>query len=60
MKPNVRKYWSTGGELSNLFQNHEIVSRHGLAASHRAAAQTPISQSAKPFQKRTPPAGSIT
>ena len=25
LKPNVRKYWSTGGELSNLFQNHEIV-----------------------------------
>jgi len=25
MKPNVRKYWSTGGELTNLFQNHEIV-----------------------------------
>jgi spermidine/putrescine-binding protein len=25
MKPNVRKMWSTGGELTNLFQNHEIV-----------------------------------
>src|SRR5712671_3012296 len=25
LKPNVRKFWSTGGELSNLFQNHEIV-----------------------------------
>jgi len=25
LKPNVRKYWSTGGELTNLFQNHEIV-----------------------------------
>ena len=25
LKPNIRKYWSTGGELSNLFQNHEIV-----------------------------------
>jgi putative spermidine/putrescine transport system substrate-binding protein/spermidine/putrescine transport system substrate-binding protein len=25
LKPNVRKLWSTGGELTNLFQNHEVV-----------------------------------
>jgi spermidine/putrescine-binding protein len=25
LKPNIRKIWSTGGELTNLFQNHEIV-----------------------------------
>src|SRR5262249_53932470 len=25
LKPNVRKMWTTGGELTNLFQNHEIV-----------------------------------
>jgi putative spermidine/putrescine transport system substrate-binding protein/spermidine/putrescine transport system substrate-binding protein len=25
LKPNVRKYWSTGGELTNLFENHEII-----------------------------------
>src|ERR1700679_251638 len=25
LKPNIRKYWTTGGELTNLFQNHEIV-----------------------------------
>src|SRR5581483_2580444 len=25
LKPNVGKMWSTGGELKNLFQNHEIV-----------------------------------
>ena len=25
LKPNVRKFWSTGGELTNLFQNHEIA-----------------------------------
>jgi spermidine/putrescine-binding protein len=25
LKPNVRKYWTTGGELTNLFQNHEIT-----------------------------------
>jgi len=25
LKPNIRKIWSTGGELTNLFQNHETV-----------------------------------
>jgi spermidine/putrescine transport system substrate-binding protein len=25
LKPNIRKMWSTGGELTNLFQSHEIV-----------------------------------
>src|SRR6202171_2607748 len=25
LKSNVRKLWSTGGELTNLFQNHEVV-----------------------------------
>jgi putative spermidine/putrescine transport system substrate-binding protein/spermidine/putrescine transport system substrate-binding protein len=25
LKPNIRKLWTTGGELTNLFQNHEIV-----------------------------------
>src|SRR5215469_770645 len=25
MKPNVRKMWATGGELTNLFQSHEVV-----------------------------------
>lgn len=24
LKPNIRKIWSTGGELTNLFQNHEV------------------------------------
>ena len=25
LKPNIRKIWSTGGDLTNLFENHEIV-----------------------------------
>ena len=25
LKPNIRKMWATGGELTNLFENHEIV-----------------------------------
>ena len=29
LKPNIRKYWSTGGELTNLFQNHEITAAMG-------------------------------
>jgi spermidine/putrescine-binding protein len=29
LKPNIRKMWSTGGELTNLFQNHEVVASMG-------------------------------
>ncbi len=29
LKPNVRKLWSTAGELTNLFQNHEVVAAMG-------------------------------
>jgi spermidine/putrescine-binding protein len=29
LKPNLRKMWSTGGELTNLFQNHEVVAAMG-------------------------------
>ena len=29
LKPNVRKMWTTGGELTNLFQNHEVVAAMG-------------------------------
>ncbi len=29
LKPNIRKYWSTGGELINLFESHEIVAAMG-------------------------------
>jgi spermidine/putrescine-binding protein len=25
LKPNIRKMWATGGELTNLFHNHEVV-----------------------------------
>jgi putative spermidine/putrescine transport system substrate-binding protein/spermidine/putrescine transport system substrate-binding protein len=25
LKPNIRKMWATGGDLTNLFENHEIV-----------------------------------
>src|ERR1700728_1838005 len=29
LKPNIRKMWSTGGELTNMIQNHEIVRAMG-------------------------------
>ena len=29
LKPNTRKLWTTGGELTNLFQNHEVVAAMG-------------------------------
>jgi len=29
LKPNIRKMWSTGGELTNLFQNHEVTTAMG-------------------------------
>jgi spermidine/putrescine-binding protein len=29
LKPNVRKLWSTGGELTNLFENHEVIAAMG-------------------------------
>jgi spermidine/putrescine-binding protein len=29
LKPNIRKMWSTGGELTNLFQNHEVITAMG-------------------------------
>jgi putative spermidine/putrescine transport system substrate-binding protein/spermidine/putrescine transport system substrate-binding protein len=29
LKPNIRKIWSTGGELTNLFENHEVLAAMG-------------------------------
>jgi spermidine/putrescine-binding protein len=29
LKPNIRKMWTTGGELTNLFQSHEVVASMG-------------------------------
>ena len=29
LKPNIRKMWATGGDLTNLFQNHEVVAAMG-------------------------------
>lgn len=40
-KPNIRKYWTTAAELSNLFANHEVVlgmSFGGLTVSQLRAS----------------------
>jgi len=46
LKPNVRKLWSTGGELTNLFQNHEIVAAMGwpLMTNQLHQANFPIAE----------------
>jgi putative spermidine/putrescine transport system substrate-binding protein/spermidine/putrescine transport system substrate-binding protein len=46
LKPNIRKYWSTGGDLTNLFQNHEITLAMGwpLMTNQLRALQFPIGE----------------
>jgi spermidine/putrescine-binding protein len=46
LKPNIRKYWSTGGELTNLFQNHEITLAMGwpLMTNQLRALKFPIGE----------------
>ena len=60
LKPNIRKMWATGGELTNLFQNHEVVAGHGLAAHDQSSCKKQLSRSAKRSRKKTPRAGSTT
>ncbi len=46
LKPSVRKIWSTGGELTNLFENHEIVAAMGwpLMTNQLRQANFPIGE----------------
>jgi spermidine/putrescine-binding protein len=46
LKPNIRKIWATGGELTNLFQNHEIVAAMGwpLMTNQLRKANFPIGE----------------
>jgi len=34
LRPNVRKFWTTAGELANLFQSGEIVLAHAWPLTH--------------------------
>jgi spermidine/putrescine transport system substrate-binding protein len=46
LKPNIRKYWTTGGDLTNLFQNHEIILAMGwpLMTNQLRALKFPIGE----------------
>ena len=46
LKPNIRKMWSTGGELTNLFENHEVVAAMGwpLMTNQLRKANFPIGE----------------
>jgi spermidine/putrescine-binding protein len=46
LKPNVRKIWSTGGELTNLFENHEVSAAMGwpLMTNQLKQASFPIGE----------------
>ena len=46
LKPNVRKLWSAGGELTNLFENHEIIAAMGwpLMTNQLRKANFPIGE----------------
>ncbi len=46
LKPNIRKFWTTGGELTNLFENHEIVAAMGwpLMTNQLRKANFPIGE----------------
>ena len=46
LKPNIRKMWSTGGELTNLFENHEVVLAMGwpLMTNQLKQANFPIGE----------------
>jgi putative spermidine/putrescine transport system substrate-binding protein/spermidine/putrescine transport system substrate-binding protein len=46
LKPNIRKLWTTGGELTNLFQNHEVIAAMGwpLVTNQLRKAGLPIEE----------------
>lgn len=46
LKPNVRKFWSTGGELTNLFESHEVTIAMGwpLMTNQLRAHHFPIGE----------------
>jgi len=46
LKPNIRKMWTQGGELTNLFENHEVVAAMGwpLMTNQLRAKHFPIGE----------------
>jgi putative spermidine/putrescine transport system substrate-binding protein/spermidine/putrescine transport system substrate-binding protein len=52
LKPNIRKLWTTGGELTNLFQNHEVIAAMGWPL-----VTTQLHKSGLPIQEEIPAEG---
>jgi spermidine/putrescine-binding protein len=54
LKPNIRKMWASGGELTNLFQGHEVVAAMGwpLMTNQLRKAGFPIAETI-PREKTT-------
>src|SRR5260370_5150971 len=46
LNPKIRKTWSTGGELTNLFENHEVVAAMGwpLMTNQLRQASFPVGE----------------
>ena len=46
LKPNIRKLWTTGGELTNLFENHEVIAAMGwpLVTNQLRTAGIPVEE----------------
>jgi spermidine/putrescine-binding protein len=46
LKPNIRKMWTSGGDLTNLFQNHEVVAAMGwpLMTNQLRKAKFPVGE----------------
>jgi len=46
LKPNIRKIWATGGELTNLFENHDVVAAMGwpLMTNQLRQANFPVGE----------------
>ena len=46
LKPNIRKLWTTGGELTNLFQSHEVIAAMGwpLVTNQLHKSGVPVSE----------------
>ena len=60
LKPNVRKYWTTGGELTNLFQNHEVIAAMGWPLMTVELRKLNYPDRRNDSRRKTRPGGSIT
>lgn len=52
LKPNIRKLWSSAGELTNLFENHEVIAGMGWPL-----VTNNLRKSGRPIQEEIPAEG---